>query len=59
MNSVPNDAISKASSSGNLELVKYLYETCHAEITGYVINCSTKEIKEYFDSMFSDKPSDF
>ena len=59
-NKIEWTAINYASENGHLDIVKYLYETCHAEITEKTIEyAKTDEIKEYFSSKFSDKPSDF
>ena len=38
-------------SSGQLDIVKYLYETCHAKVTREIIeNAKTEEIKKYLHS---------
>ena len=48
-------SINWASSNGHLEVVKYLYETCHAKITEKTIkNAKAKEIKEYLQKRIHD-----
>ena len=42
-----NGSIKNASRNGHLELVKYLYETCHANVTDNANNSDS--IRGYFD----------
>jgi hypothetical protein len=42
--------INIASRYGHLEVVKYLYEQCHATITERTIRIASYEVKEYLRS---------
>ena len=47
------DALQKnnASINGRLDVVKYLYETCHATISDDIINIASQKFKDYLLSL--------